>query len=99
MRDVSEIDDRWLIEIAPHFYEDNKGRIHKEKHIKEIEVLNKNEEKKKEEPVKEPEIRNLFLGSKKNKFLTKNQPKEKPKPTSRSSGGLSFELEEMEEDL
>ena len=99
MRDVSEFDYRWLLEIAHHLYEDSKGRIHKEKHIKEIEVLNKNEEKKKEEPPKEPEIKNMFLGSKKNKFQNKSQLKDKPKPSSRSAGGLSFELEEMQEDF
>jgi ATP-dependent RNA helicase DDX35 len=37
VRDVSELDHRWLIEIAPHFYEDNRNKNIEMKHRKEVE--------------------------------------------------------------
>lgn len=39
MRDASEIDHTWLVELAPHFYVDNKKKLLEEKHLKEIESL------------------------------------------------------------
>ena len=36
MREVSQIDYKWVLEIAPHFYEDNKVKILEAKHKNEI---------------------------------------------------------------
>jgi len=49
MREVSSIDPKWLTELAPHFYEDNKVKLIEEKRKKEMDELAKFEaqEKKK----------------------------------------------------
>jgi len=55
MREVSEINHKWLVEIAPHFYEDNKVKILEAKHRREIEEydgLNKVTKKVKTEDTK-----------------------------------------------
>jgi len=41
MREVSTIDYKWLLEIAPHFYQDNKVQIIEARRNKEIEDLTK----------------------------------------------------------
>jgi len=41
MREVSTIDYKWLLEIAPHFYQDNKVQIIEARRHKEIEDLEK----------------------------------------------------------
>ncbi len=41
MREVSTIDYKWLLEIAPHFYQDNKVQIIEARRNKEIEDLEK----------------------------------------------------------
>jgi len=41
MREVSTIDYKWLLEVAPHFYQDNKVQIIEARRNKEIEDLTK----------------------------------------------------------
>lgn len=36
MKEISEIDPKWLTEIAPHFYQDKRNQIIQENHAKEI---------------------------------------------------------------
>jgi len=49
MRDCIEIDYRWLVELAPHFYQDNKAKNLEEKHRKEVMNNEKNEKIEKKE--------------------------------------------------
>jgi hypothetical protein len=52
MREISSIDHSWLVEIAPHFYEDVKFKNIEEKRRREYEEVTKheNEVKKKIKP-------------------------------------------------
>lgn len=36
MREISKIDPKWLVEIAPHFYQDNKLKLIEDKRKREI---------------------------------------------------------------
>ncbi len=65
MREISSIDPKWLLEIAPHFYQDNKVKLLEEKRRREIEETTKfeNEAKKKikpSEPAKKKPVKSTF---------------------------------------
>jgi len=61
MREVSEIDYRWLLEVAPHFYEDNKVKIleaKRKKELYELEMVDRQVKKvktEKEDVVRKPQ--------------------------------------------
>jgi len=56
MREVSTIDYKWLLEIAPHFYQDNKVQIIEARRNKEIEDLTKFEVQAKKKVKTEAQI-------------------------------------------
>lgn len=51
LRECIEIDYRWLIELAPHYYQDNKAQILENKHFKEVAEHFKNDEKQEKEKI------------------------------------------------
>jgi len=105
MRECVEIDYRWLVELAPHFYQDNKTKNLEERHRKE--VIN-NENMEKIDQVKniegdlekwseeKPRFNKILDSLKENLDQGKifKKPKEK-KEGEKNKNMLSFDYEEM----
>ena len=68
MREVSSIDHKWLIEVAPHFYEDNKYKQIEAKRSKELADQNKYENERTKKVKMEPS------SALPNTVTTKNNP-------------------------
>lgn len=53
MREVSEIDIEWVLELAPHFYTDRRKEMHQEKYIAQSKLNHKNLKEEAKKPKEE----------------------------------------------
>lgn len=86
MKECGELDHHWLAELAPHFYEDTKTKIIKEKYKKEVVEKQRQEEDSR-------------IGLFKKKVKTEESQlslfQSKPKKTPNIRSMLSFDEDEL----
>ncbi len=83
MREVSEIEHAWLVELAPHYYQDARAKQVEERHTREIKSQLAHDVEKQEKSTAEKQSKiaeNLFV-------------KNKKKPNGGSSGTAAAQMQ------